>query len=199
MVGTLAALATVGLLAGEANAGPVAGTGTSDAGGMYSTSESYAAPQGFTRGDWLLGFAGSYTRLSVEDESINLFSGQIDASYFVMDNASIGLNTVGLIADTDVTDTLWALGLEPNLRYYFQNASSFTPYVGIHGGWTHLDAGDIGDTDVWTYGAHGGILVPLTESAYFDAALKWTEWELEDDFDLDLDTLQVLIGLKVRF
>ena len=144
-------------------------------------------------GDWLVGFSGSYSYISEGGDSLNLFTANVDASYFFKDNMSLGLNTFGIFVPSsgDVEDSAYAIGLEPNFRYYFPSDSAYRPYVGVHGGFAYLDAGDESEA-IGTYGLHVGMLVPIGETSYFNAELKWTEFETSDDVDLDLTTVQVL-------
>jgi hypothetical protein len=39
----------------------------------------------------------------------------------------------------------------------------------------------------------------MTESAYVDLQLKWTEWDIDEISSLDLDSLQFIAGIKVQF
>ncbi len=155
---------------------------------------------GLNAGDWLVGFSGSYNYLSDGGESANLFTANVNASYFFKDDLSVGLNTFGVFVPSggDVEDSGYAIGLEPNLRYYFSSNSLYRPYVGVHGGFAYLDLGDESET-VGTYGLHLGMLVPIGETSYFNAQLKWTEFEASDDADVDLSAVQVLLGLQVKF
>lgn len=154
----------------------------------------------FQKNDWLLGFSGSYNRIEADGDSANLLVANIDVSYFFKNNWTLGLNTFGLLIPEGgaVEDTGFALGLEPNLRYYFQNESKYTPYLGVHVGYGYGEVDSEGES-ITTYGLQAGVLFPLTENAYFDAKLKWTEYELPDSADIDLNTLQLLVGFKIKF
>jgi len=156
--------------------------------------------QQFTQGDWLLGFSGSYNRIEADGDSANVLYADVDFSYFIKDNWSLGISTFGLLIPEggEVEDTGYAIGLEPNLRYYFKNESKYTPYVGVHAGYAYASVADESES-ISTYGLHAGVLFPLTESAYFDTKLKWSEYNLPDEADIDLSTLQLLVGFKIKF
>lgn len=151
-------------------------------------------------GDWILGFSGSYSHVSSGGDELNLFLANVDVSYFVDDSWSVGLSTFGLFVPSGggVEDSGYALGLEPNLRYYFQSESPYLPYVGVHGGFAYANDGEDSEV-IGTYGLHAGLLIPMTENAYFNAQLKWTEFEGADDAEIDLSTVQLLLGFKVKF
>lgn len=155
---------------------------------------------GLSAGDWLVGFSGSYNYLSTDEGSLSAFTVNVDASYFLEDNISVGLNTFGIFIPSAglPEDSGYAIGFEPNLRYYFPNDSPYLPYVGVHGGLGYLDFGDDSET-IGTYGLAVGVVVPIGESSYFNAELKWTEFETSDDVDLNLTAIQVLLGFKVKF
>jgi len=154
----------------------------------------------FNEGDWLLGFSGSYNYLEDSEDSVNLFYVDVDFSYFINNRWSLGMSTFGLLLPEggSVEETGYAIGLEPNLRYYFQNESQYIPYLGIHTGYAYASIDDDSES-LFTYGLHAGVLFPLTESAYFDAKLKWTEYEISDASDIDLTALQLLVGFKIKF
>lgn len=185
------ALLTVGSLFGAANAGEFDNSN-------YNVTTPLSTLE---KGDWLVGFSGSYNHISTSAGSFDFFYADVDFSYFFHDNWSAGASTFGILVPSngEIDDTGYAFGLEPNLRYYFQNSSKYTPYAGAHAGFAYGELGSEGDS-LYTYGAHAGVLFPLTESSFFDVQLKWTEYDLPGDADeIDLDTLQVLLGFRIQF
>jgi len=154
----------------------------------------------FNQGDWLLGFSAAYNRIEADGDHANLLYANVDFSYFFKDNWSVGLGSFGILIPEggEVEDTGYAFGLEPNLRFYFQNQSKYTPYVGAHVGYAYGKIDDESES-IRTYGLHAGLLFPLNENAYFDASLKWTDYDLPDSTDIDLNTLQLLVGFKIKF
>lgn len=158
----------------------------------------------FHQGDFLLGFDGSYNHLgaSVGDTSGSLSFFYLDAgvSYFVMDNLSVGLNTNWFYIPKTYGVSAYALGLELDPKYYFQGLNShFVPYVGVHGGmlYGNVDAGGGNASKTITdLGADLGVIFPINKNVYIDLDLKYTKYYNLDD--IQLDTFQVAIGLKIK-
>ena len=161
--------------------------------------------QYFQKGDWEVGFHGSYNNISIEvdddSEDVDFFYADLEASYFIIDNFSIGVNTVWFYLPEIEDFEAYALGLEGNARYHFQVNQHFVPYLGVHAGYYYANAEYDGDSDsdsINTYGVHAGFKVPINDNVFFDTQLKWTDYDLPWD-DVDLSATQVLLGLKIKF
>lgn len=154
----------------------------------------------FNQGDWLLGFSGSYNSIEADGDNANFVYMNVDFSYFINNSWSLGVSTFGLLIPEggEIEDTGYAIGLEPNLRRYFQNESKYKTYFGVHAGYAYASIADESES-LTTYGLHAGVLFALSQRAYFDAKLKWSKYDLPDVSDVDLSTLQVLVGFKVQF
>ena len=174
---------------------------------VTSTATTVLAQQGqySSKGDSEWGFQGSYNNISVDDgdESVNVdfFYADLNASKFLTDDFSVGISTVWFYLPEIETIEAYALGLEANARYHFQQKPNFVPYVGAHAGYYYARAESDGESEsdnITSYGFHGGFKVPINDNVYFDTQLKWTDYDIPFD-DLDLSALQVLLGLKIRF
>lgn len=165
-----------------------------------------AEPGPYEAGDMEFGFAGTYTYAKIEpdgadDESTdaNVFYAQGKAAYFVTDTVSVGLAATGLYMPeaSDVADDVLLIGGELSADYNFAGLGRIVPYLGLHGGYAYAEAG--GMEYLWTYGAHGGAKYLITDSVFVDAQLRYTEYDYSnDDVDVDIDTIQVLVGLGFR-
>ncbi len=159
----------------------------------------------FQKGDLEAGFSGSYNRISVDvnddSEDIDFFYADLGLSYFIIDNLSVGINTVWFYLPEIHDIEAYALGFEGNVRYHFQVNKHFVPYIGAHAAYYYANA-DIGNNseseDMTAYGLHGGFKVPINENVYFDTQLKWTDYDMPWD-EIDLSSVQVLLGLKIKF
>jgi opacity protein-like surface antigen len=159
----------------------------------------------FKKGDWELGFSGSYNNVRIKSgdtkEDVNLFFADLKASYFVIDNLSVGMGLVWLYLPKVEGISAYAIGPEANIRYHFPVNKSFIPYLGIHAAYyyAHADIDDSsGNEDMVSYGAHVGFKVPVNENVFFDTQLKYTDYNMPWD-EIDLSTIQVLLGLNIKF
>ena len=152
-----------------------------------------------SKGMYEAGFGATWTKLDVDGMDAHFLVGQADLSYFLTDGLSLGAGIVGayLVDAADIEEDAALLGLEVNLRYHLPAIGCAVPYVGIHGGWAYMEAGDDTD-DGLMYGAHAGIKYPITANVFFDTQVKYTIFEM-DEAELDLDTLQVLFGIRYYF
>lgn len=161
--------------------------------------------QYFSKGDWELGFHGSYNDISIDvgDDSTNIdfLYADLEASYYLIDSLSIGVNTVWFyIPEIEIFDA-YALGLEGNARYHFQVNKHFVPYLGVHAGYYYISAdvdGGSESEDMNTYGVHTGFKVSINDNTFFDTQLKWTDYDMPFE-DVDLSATQILLGLKIKF
>jgi outer membrane protein W len=156
-----------------------------------------------------IGFSGGYHRVHASDSddsaTLNIVTIAADGSYFITPNLSLGLGTVFFYLpemDYDGEDVSAFLGgLEANVRYHYQIKNYLIPYVGAHVtyglAWADFD-GDDSTEDFWTYGPQLGIKIPINDHVYFDAQAKYTVFELDWLDSVDLDTFQVLLGLKIK-
>ena len=163
-----------------------------------------AEQQYYQKGDWEVGFAGSYNYVNVEvddeDEEIDFFYADLNASYFIINNLSIGVSTVWFYLPEIEDFEAYAIGLEGNIRYHFQVNEHFIPYLGGHAGFYYAEGDYDGDTEsesLNTYGLHAGFKVPINDNVFFDTQLKWTEYDLPWD-GVELSATQVLVGLKIK-
>jgi len=156
---------------------------------------SEAGSNQFNKGDLELGFSGSYSDYSIDGESLDITSIDLEASYFLMDNLSIGVNTAWFMFTIDGLEAT-AIGLEANARYHFQINQNFIPYVGIDVGNFYINLDDETE-NIATYGAHLGFKTPINKNVYFDTQLKWTDYDLPEN--IELTSTQILLGLKIKF
>ena len=173
----------------------------------------------FKKGDVLLEFAGSFNHIGYEVKdggdrvsgNQNLFYADIGGSYFFTDGFSSGADTFWIYvpsisgvssqddAGTESDIGALAIGLEWNARYHFRIGKHFYPYAGVHAGyaWGKI-TGEGGESDhLTTLGAHLGVDIPINERVFFDVQLKYTDYGIPVD-GLKLDTLRVLLGLKIK-
>jgi len=152
-----------------------------------------------SKGMWEAGGSASWNKLDVDGMDAYFLTGQGEVAYFLTDGLSLGAGVMGayLFDEGDVDEDATLLGLEVNLRYHLPAIGCAVPYVGIHGGWAYLDAG--GDTDDGLmYGAHAGLKFPIAANVFFDTQVRYTMFEM-DEAEMDLDTLQVLFGIRYYF
>lgn len=161
--------------------------------------------QYFKKSDWELGFHASYNNISIdiedESEDVDFFYADLDTSYYVLDNFSIGVNTVWFYLPEVEGLKAYALGLEANARYHYQINQHFVPYLGVHSGYYYgnADIDDESESDhINSYGIHAGFKVPINENVFFDTQIKWTDYDMPWDY-IDLSAIQVLLGLKIKF
>ncbi len=180
--------------------------------------------QFFSKGDWVVGLNGSYNWINAEygkaSESASVALLQAEGNYFVTDAISVGVNTMWMYLPEVEGVKAYAYGLESNVRYNHQVNQHMVAYVGANLGYAYgkvdvparraaknlgygyaygkVDVGgDSLDDSLSTYGLHAGFVVPINENIFFDTQLKWTCYDLPVD-GLDLDTVQVLFGLKIK-
>jgi opacity protein-like surface antigen len=174
---------------------------------VTSTATIVLAEQGqyFSKGDTEIGFHGSYNYISVdvdnESENIDFFYADLEASYYLIDNLSVGVSTVWFYLPEISNFTAYALGLEGNARYHFQVNQHFVPYIGAHAGYYYADADIDGTSEsdsINSYGVHAGFKVPINDNVFFDTQLKWTDYNLPWD-GIKLSATQFLLGLKIKF
>ena len=171
----------------------------------YAESIGGAENQYFQKGDWEVGFHGSYNNLNVkvedESEKINFLYLDGAVSYFLTNNFSIGVNTSWLYLPEVEDIEAYAIGLEGNARYHFQMNRRFIPYIGAHVGGFFVNAeveGKSESENANSYGFHAGFKIPINDNVYFDTQLKWTDYKLPWD-ETDLKTTRVLLGLSIKF
>lgn len=173
---------------------------------IFTYSFSFAeSNQYFSKGDVELGFHASFNNVQYEvndeKESVNLLYADLEASYYLIDNWSIGISTAWFYLPEVNDFTGYALGLELNTRYHFQIHDRFIPYLGAHAGYYYAYGdtdGESQDDEATTYGLHTGFKIPINENVFFDTQLKWTEYDLPWDY-IEISTIQVLMGLKIVF
>jgi outer membrane protein W len=165
----------------------------------------------YEAGDVELGLLGSYSHLDASASgshvSANLAYLDVDGAYFVTENISIGLGTELLYAPSikagDSEADVFAGLLAMNARYHYQVNSYFIPYVGVHLGYGLASVGGDSDretTSITSGGAQLGFKVPVNDHVYFDTQLKYTDYSNIEfgDTGIDLDSTQVLFGLKIK-
>jgi outer membrane protein W len=157
------------------------------------------------KGDWEVGFSGSYSDLKVEidneSENISFLYADLNTAYFLIDNFSFGANLVWLYLPEVQDFSASALGLEGNVQYHFQVNSKFIPYLGLHAAYYAASADYDGYSEsdsMNSYGVHGGFKIPINNNIYFDTQIKWTEYNMPWD-EVDLSAIQILLGLKIKF
>lgn len=160
-------------------------------------------------GDIELGFSGGYHRVHASNDknsaTLDVITVSADGSYFFNKYLSLGLGTIFSylpsigIGGSDVDAFLG--GLEANVRFHYQINKYLIPYIGAHVGyglaWAEFD-GDDSSEDFYTYGPQLGFKIPINEHVYFDTQAKYTIYEADWLNDVDLDTFQVLFGLKIK-
>ncbi len=165
--------------------------------------------QYFSKGDVELGFHGSYNSFRADDgnngdsATVNFYYVDLESSYFLTDNLSIGIDPVWFYIPKIDNFKAYGIGLEGNAQYYFQNINKhFVPYLGVHAGYLYGDAESYGSSasdSINTYGVQAGFDVPINKNVFFDTQLKWTDYNLPNDWnDVDLSATQVLLGLKIK-
>ena len=169
----------------------------------------------FKKGDVLLEFNASFNHAGYQQKhedddddsgSVNFFYAEIGASYFLTDHISSGAETFGIIVPDVGSENIsvFAYGLEWNARYHFKLGKYFYPYVGVNAGYALArvseddDGGRSSSTEhLSTLGAHIGVDIPINDHVFFDVQLKYTDYDIPLD-GLKLDTLRVLLGLKIK-
>jgi len=165
----------------------------------------------FNQGDWVVSLSGSFNHFSIKSddfsESANIAIAKVDVSYFLTNNISVGIAPFALALPEEEDEKLkgfgnFAVGLEPNIRYHFQQFERFVPYVGVHAGY----AFGVNDSDnseyLITLGVHAGLQMPLRENVFLDAQLKWTDYSFSNSAEKDnigVQSLRLLFGIKFKF
>jgi opacity protein-like surface antigen len=163
----------------------------------------------YSTGDIEVGFSGGYHRVHASDgddsATLDIVTVSADGSYFFNEHFSLGLGTVfSYLPEIDFGgDDVSAFlgGLEANARFHYQINKYFIPYIGAHAAyglaWGESDGNDETE-DFWTYGPQIGFKIPVNDHVYFDTQAKYTIFEADWLDDVDLDTFQVLFGLKIK-
>lgn len=164
-----------------------------------STAEPY-----FKKGDWLVGFQGSYNHIDIDvggsGETFDLYYASGGADYFLTNSLSSGVNSI-LIYVPDVAGIeVTAVGLEWNARYHLQFGKYWLPYAGVSAGyaWGQIKGfGGSTSDHLTTLGGSVGTIIPINDNVYFDIQLKYTDFDLPVS-GVNLDTTQILLGLKIK-
>jgi hypothetical protein len=92
--------------------------------------------------------ADLYADTPTEDDAYGDYEGIdtsvfLSAGYFVIDRLELGLSgsTMVTVYHGGGTSDLYIYDVELYSKYFFENESSFTPYVGVRGGLSWLDIG----------------------------------------------------------
>jgi outer membrane protein W len=157
-----------------------------------------------------------YSSYSVESMGergqISLLKGAAEVDYFVIDNLSVGLvgnvdwlrgkmNNAGVANATLVYGELVG-------RYHFPVCNDrLIPYVGasVGAGYGIASVNPAGSTDtlsegdsMTTWGLQTGFLVPLNANVSLDTCIKYTAYQLPDDWQTNLDGIQIIMGFKMK-
>lgn len=156
----------------------------------------------FRKGDWLVGFQGSFNHINIEEngnsDSFNFFFANIGVSRFVTDNISLGIDSIFIyVPETNGTEAI-AAGGELNAKYHFAYGKYLHPYVGVHAGyaWGKVKDGHSESDHLCTVGGSVGSIIPINDNVYLDFKLKYTYYDLP--VNIDLDTIQFLVGLNIK-
>jgi outer membrane protein W len=138
---------------------------------------------------------------------LSMFGVNAEANYFLMDNVSVGLAANMLwaeISNNQVGKAEATLGYGELVgRYHFPVCNDrLIPYVGAALGagmaYGKVDGGaDLQDT-VTSWGLQAGFLVPLNDNVALDTCLKHTRYELDDSYQMNLNSTMVLMGFKMK-
>ena len=152
------------------------------------------ASNGFSEisaGDNEIGGQISYRNHNADPGSLDatLWSAGIAYNHYLSESYSIGgtlrLDQVdGDALDDDVV--IW--GLRVRGDYYFSTQSTTVPYVGIQLGYVGYDTAGSDDND-FTYGAHGGVKLFVTENVAINLEAIYDIFEIEST---DIDSFSLL-------
>lgn len=197
----VATLVAIGFVAGSAMAQTKAAA-TADGTFLKQGTIEYGASLGYScYGVDAMGQAGQISLLKAV--------GEMD--YFVIDNLSVGfagnvdwlrgkMNNVGVANGTLTYGELVG-------RYYVPVCNDrLLPYVGASVGAGYgivsinpAGAGKTSEGDsLTTWGLQMGFLVPLNENVMFDTCVKYTDYQLPDAWDVNMEGLQILMGFKLK-
>jgi hypothetical protein len=107
----------------------------------------------------------------------------LSAGYFVVDGLEVGLtgSTMVTLYHGGSQSDLYIYDTELFFKYYFDNESFFTPYVGLRGGMSWLDIGTYEETSVitgFTSGIEYSSMKPYTVFLEYGSQYTWNEGDL---------------------
>ncbi len=137
------------------------------------------------------------------DIDVTTFEFQLDGLYYLQKNLGLGLTilydkTETEVAGASVDSSTFIIG--PQVTYNIPLNEKVSLFVNGAVGYATAEF-DNADADGWAYQFGGGLKYFLTNSASINGAVSYQSISLEDDFNNDIDTsgVSVGVGLSIYF